>query len=127
VRRVSEPVAYLSQGEAVAALQTRDGRSCTEVALVVSDGLIWPTGAGREAGPTTDHARQPRPALRAANLLALATAAEVADLIARRDVALERLAPALPAGPVITGMTFDGSTDLQLDDVNQPQLTRPTR
>lgn len=52
---------------------------------------------------------------RAADLLALANDAEVADLIAMRDLALEQLLPALPAGPVTTGMTFDGSADLNAD------------
>lgn len=52
---------------------------------------------------------------RAADLLALANDAEVADLIAMRDLALEQLLPALPAGPVATGMTFDGSADLAAD------------
>lgn len=52
---------------------------------------------------------------RAADLLALANADEVADLIAMRDLARERLLPALPPGPVMTGSTFDGSTDLNAD------------
>jgi len=66
---------------------------------------------------------RPRPAIqvrldehsRAADLLDLANDAEVADLIAMRDLARERLLPALPAGPVDTGMTFDGSADLNAD------------
>jgi hypothetical protein len=52
---------------------------------------------------------------RAADLLALASDAEVADLIAMRDLARQRLLPALPAGPVTSGMTFDGSADLNAD------------
>jgi hypothetical protein len=48
----------------------------------------------------------------AADLLDLANDAEVADLVAMRDLAREQLVPALPAGPVATGMTFDGSADL---------------
>lgn len=51
----------------------------------------------------------------AADLLGLATDVEVADLVAMRDLAVERLLPALPAGPVTTGMTFDGSADLNAD------------
>jgi hypothetical protein len=51
----------------------------------------------------------------AADLLDLANDAEVADLIAIWDLARERLLPALPAGPVGTGMTFDGSADLNAD------------
>jgi len=49
------------------------------------------------------------------DLLALANAAEVADLIAMRDLACEQLLPALPAGPVATGPVFDGSADLNGD------------
>ncbi|MFI6783758.1 hypothetical protein [Micromonospora sp. NPDC050276] len=49
------------------------------------------------------------------DLLALANDVEVADLVAMRDLAVERLLPALPAGPVTTGMTFDGSADLAAD------------
>jgi len=56
-----------------------------------------------------------RPEARAADLLALANDDEVADLIAMRDLAHEHLFPALPSGPVTTGMTFDGSTDLAAD------------
>ncbi|MEO3777280.1 hypothetical protein ABGB16_10600 [Micromonospora sp. B11E3] len=52
---------------------------------------------------------------RAADLLALANADEVADLIAMRDLGVERLLPALPPGPVVTGSTFDGSADLNAD------------
>ena len=51
----------------------------------------------------------------AAGLLGLATDAEVADLMAMRDLARERLLPALPDGPVVTGMTFDGGADLHAD------------
>lgn len=51
----------------------------------------------------------------AADLLALANADEVADLIAMRDLAVERLLPALPSGPVATGSTFEGSADLNAD------------
>jgi hypothetical protein len=49
------------------------------------------------------------------DLLALANEDEVADLIAMRDLALAQLLPALPPGPVSTGMTFDGSADLNAD------------
>jgi hypothetical protein len=49
------------------------------------------------------------------DLLALANDDEVADLIAMRDLAREYLLSALPAGPVYTGMTFDGSRDLNAD------------
>jgi hypothetical protein len=49
------------------------------------------------------------------DLLALANEDEVADLIAMRDLAREHLLPALPAGPVFTGSTFDGSADLNAD------------
>lgn len=52
---------------------------------------------------------------RAVDLLELANDAEVADLIAMRDLASDRLLPALPAGPVVTGMTFEGSADLNAD------------
>lgn len=51
----------------------------------------------------------------AADLLALANDVEVADLVAMRDLAVERLLPVLPAGPVTTGMTFEGSADLAAD------------
>ncbi len=51
----------------------------------------------------------------AGELLSLANADEVADLIAMRDLARERLLPRLPAGPVFTGSTFDGSADLAAD------------
>ncbi|GGJ90540.1 hypothetical protein GCM10010123_20480 [Pilimelia anulata] len=51
----------------------------------------------------------------AADLLELATEAEVADLIAMRDLAADQLLPRLPEGPVATGMTFDGSRDLNAD------------
>jgi hypothetical protein len=54
-------------------------------------------------------------ASRGTDLLALATDVEVADLVAMRDLALDRLLPALPAGPVTTGMTFEGSVDLAAD------------
>jgi len=54
-------------------------------------------------------------ASRAVDLLALANDAEVADLIAMRDLARQRLLPVLPAGPVTSGMTFDGSADLNAD------------
>jgi hypothetical protein len=49
------------------------------------------------------------------DLLALANAAEVADLIAMRDLACEQLLSALPGGPVATGPVFDGSADLNGD------------
>jgi hypothetical protein len=50
------------------------------------------------------------------DLLTLANDDEVTDLIAMRDLGREGLLPALPkAGPVISGMTFDGSKDLNAD------------
>jgi hypothetical protein len=49
------------------------------------------------------------------DLLGLANDDEVADLIAMRDLARIGLLPALPAGPVFSGMTFDGSEDLNAD------------
>jgi hypothetical protein len=51
----------------------------------------------------------------AQDLLALANADEVADLMAMRDLARDHLLPYLPSGPVFTGMTFDGSADLAAD------------
>jgi hypothetical protein len=51
----------------------------------------------------------------ALDLLALANDGEVADLLAMRDLARNRLLPALPAGQVFTGMSFDGSADLPAD------------
>lgn len=50
-----------------------------------------------------------------ADLLGLANAGEVADLVAMRDLALEKLIPALPTGRVVTGPTFEGSADLPAD------------
>jgi hypothetical protein len=58
---------------------------------------------------------QLRPGCDTADLLALANAEEVIDLIAMRDLARVNLLPALPAGPVTTAPTFDGSTDLHAD------------
>lgn len=52
---------------------------------------------------------------RAQDLLALANNGEVADLIAMRDLARTALLPVLPDGPVSSGMTFDGSADLNAD------------
>jgi hypothetical protein len=49
------------------------------------------------------------------DLLTLANRAEVADLIAMRDLARPNLLPALPAGPVASGAVFDGSEDLNAD------------
>jgi hypothetical protein len=49
------------------------------------------------------------------DLLALANVDEVNDLIAMRDLARVNLLPALPAGPVTTAPTFDGSADLHAD------------
>ncbi len=50
------------------------------------------------------------------DLLSLANDAEVADLIAMKELALTHLLPALPVGGrVSTGMTFDGSEDLSAD------------
>ncbi|MFG1913014.1 hypothetical protein [Kribbella sp. NPDC048928] len=54
-------------------------------------------------------------ASRAGDLLALANDAEVADLIAMRDLACKQLLPRLPDGPVTSGMTFEGSADLNAD------------
>ncbi|MER5454626.1 hypothetical protein ABT008_07580 [Micromonospora sp. NPDC002389] len=51
----------------------------------------------------------------AAQLLALANADEVADLVAMRDLAVKRLLPALPPGQVVSGPTFEGSADLNAD------------
>jgi hypothetical protein len=51
----------------------------------------------------------------AEDLLGLTNTDEIADLIAMRDLALEKLLPALPSGPVFTGSTFDGSADLNAD------------
>ncbi|MEV1288747.1 hypothetical protein [Micromonospora sp. NPDC049679] len=67
--------------------------------------------------PMVDGSRLMRldPSSRAEDLLALANAEEVADLIAMRDLAVERLLPALPSGPVTTGTTFDGSADIHAD------------
>ncbi|WP_040479560.1 hypothetical protein [Longispora albida] len=48
-------------------------------------------------------------------LLALATADEVADLIGMRELARERLLPGLPGGEIFSGPTFDGSFDLRAD------------
>ncbi|MGC5307688.1 hypothetical protein [Micromonospora zamorensis] len=55
------------------------------------------------------------PDSRASDLLALANAEEVADLIAMRDLAVEKLLPGLPSGPVASGSTFEGSADLNAD------------
>jgi hypothetical protein len=52
---------------------------------------------------------------RADDLLSLANDDEVNDLIAMRDLARLRLLPALPAGPIFTGSTFDGSADIAAD------------
>ncbi|MFE9206818.1 hypothetical protein [Micromonospora sp. NPDC007230] len=67
--------------------------------------------------PRVDGSRLMRlgPESRAADLLALANADEVADLVAMRDLAVERLLPALPSGSVVSGTTFDGSADLNAD------------
>ena len=50
-----------------------------------------------------------------AELLELANDDEVTDLIVLRDLARQHLLPALPAGPVATGPTFEGSADLNGD------------
>ncbi|MEU8329342.1 hypothetical protein [Micromonospora sp. NPDC048839] len=55
------------------------------------------------------------PGGRASDLLALANADEVADLIAMRDLAVEQLLAGLPSGAVATGSTFEGSADLNAD------------
>lgn len=55
------------------------------------------------------------PASSSTDLLALANDDEVADLIAMKNLALDRLLPRLPAGPATSGMTFDGSADLNAD------------
>ncbi|MFI6162990.1 hypothetical protein ACIA59_23945 [Micromonospora haikouensis] len=67
--------------------------------------------------PSVEHSRLMRltESSGAADVLALATDAEVTDMVAMRDLAVERLLPGLPAGPVTTGMTFDGSADLNAD------------
>ncbi|GGM28385.1 hypothetical protein GCM10011608_11450 [Micromonospora sonchi] len=67
--------------------------------------------------PSVEHSRLMRlpESSGAADLLALATDAEVIDMVAMRDLAVERLLPGLPQGPVTTGMTFDGSADLNAD------------
>ncbi|GIG93233.1 hypothetical protein [Plantactinospora endophytica] len=67
--------------------------------------------------PSVDGSRLTRlaPDARCADLLALANDDEVADLIAMRDLAREHLLPALSPGPVTTGLTFEGSTDLAAD------------
>ncbi|PPA60414.1 hypothetical protein [Micromonospora chalcea] len=67
--------------------------------------------------PSVERSRLMRlsPASGAGDLLGLTNDDEVADLIAMRDLALKRLRPALPPGPVATGMTFDGSADLNAD------------
>ncbi|WP_199489337.1 hypothetical protein [Micromonospora craniellae] len=67
--------------------------------------------------PSVEHSRLMRltESSGVADLLALATDAEVTDLVAMRDLAVERLLPRLPSGPVTTGMTFDGSADLNAD------------
>ncbi|QNE18307.1 hypothetical protein F1D05_10890 [Kribbella qitaiheensis] len=49
------------------------------------------------------------------DLLKLANEDEVLDLIALHDLAKDKLIPQLPAGPVVTGMTFDGSKHLHAD------------
>ena len=50
------------------------------------------------------------------DLLALANDDEVVDLIAMCNLARDRLLPTLPTGDqIVTGMTFDGSRDLQAD------------
>jgi hypothetical protein len=48
-------------------------------------------------------------------LLALANPDEVSDIIAMKDLATDRLLPSLPPGPVFSGVTFDGSSDLNAD------------
>lgn len=67
--------------------------------------------------PSVEHSRLMRltESSGATDLLALATEAEVTDLVAMRDLAVERLLPGLPPGTVTTGMTFDGSADLNAD------------
>ncbi|MGW3895702.1 hypothetical protein ACWD6L_10925 [Micromonospora profundi] len=55
------------------------------------------------------------PDSRATDLLALANADEVTDLIAMRDLAVKQLLPRLPIGPVTSGPTFEGSADLNAD------------
>lgn len=82
-------------------------RVCYALALLVE---VYRVGA-------VEHSRLMRldERSRAVDLLDLANDAEVADLIAMRDLAREQLMPALPAGPVATGMTFDGSADLNAD------------
>ena len=48
-------------------------------------------------------------------LLRLPGPEQVADLLALRDLADQHLVPALPAGPVASGPTFEGSRDLNGD------------
>jgi hypothetical protein len=49
------------------------------------------------------------------DLLGLANDDEVADMLAVRDLAVQQLLLRLPSGPLVTGMTFDGSADLAGD------------
>jgi hypothetical protein len=67
--------------------------------------------------PSIDGSRLMRlgPRSSTADLMAMANDNEVADLIAMRDLAQDHLLTALPAGPVATGMTFEGSRDLNAD------------
>ncbi|MFG1834099.1 hypothetical protein [Micromonospora chersina] len=63
----------------------------------------------------TGETRETATSFRAPDLLALPNDDEVANLIAMRDLAVERLLPALPSGPVSSGSTFEGSSDLNAD------------
>lgn len=82
-------------------------RACYALALLVE--------LYRAASVERSRLMQLTPASTVQDLLALANDDEVADLIAMRDLAKRELLPALPAGPVSTGMTFDGSADLNAD------------
>ncbi|WP_285601351.1 hypothetical protein [Kineosporia sp. NBRC 101731] len=79
------------------------------LALLVEGARMAPAGVEHSRLMLLSPPSSPR------ELLDLCTDAEVADLIAMRDLARERLLPALPPGPVHTGMTFEGSHDLNAD------------
>ncbi|WP_328990336.1 hypothetical protein OG394_29300 [Kribbella sp. NBC_01245] len=69
----------------------------------------------RALSVTGSRLMQLTPTSTSGDLLALANDAEVADLIAMKDLATENLFPLLSAGPVATGMTFEGSQYLNAD------------
>lgn len=95
------PAAFTDRGEEWWA------RTCYALALLVELYRAF-TVDGSRLHRLDEHSR-------AADLLELANAAEVADLIAMRQLAGENLLPALPDGAMATGMTFDGSADLAAD------------